>query len=276
MFIALDSNRNRVSVENAVEGARYFCPICGEPLFIRESDSSKEKTHFVHGKDVVCRDDWDYDASEWHWSWQNRFPEQHREIVLERKGVRHRAGIIINGTVIEFRHSRISKEEIEKRNKFYISCGYKVVWVFDATGKIKNWLEKTIDPMKCNSTDLCWKRTKPQFEITITPQVSVFLQYKTCIANEQHANQEFDIMLLLTQISSKELAFYKTMPYYILPTNFLKQFGISQGDDVLSVAEIIQHTKVFVQQERMRQYASNPDKAVQNALEKARSKRQPK
>ena len=44
----------------------------------------------------------------------------------------------MNNTVIEFQHSPIAAEEIAERNRFYTECGHKVVWVFDAEGKIKN------------------------------------------------------------------------------------------------------------------------------------------
>ena len=274
MFIALNSARQRVSIENASKDEQYFCPICGELLTVREVDSSKEKTHFVHNKGVVCRDDWVYDTSEWYLSWQKQFPEKHREVVLEKKGVKHMAGICINNTVIEFRHSPITDEEIVKRNDFYISCGYKVVWVFDATGKIKNWFEKTIDPIKCDSNDLYWKRSKPQLAIKIPPQVSIYLQYKTHIANEQYHNQEFDIMLLLTHVSPKEFTFYKTMPFYIMPSNFLKQYGISQGDDVLSVLDIINRTKLYIRQERMRRLDDNERKVMQKVLAKNKNKKE--
>ena len=50
------------------------------------------------------------------------------------------ADVLINGYVIEFQHSPISRDEIKERNEFYTNCGYKVIWVFDANDKIKNTL----------------------------------------------------------------------------------------------------------------------------------------
>lgn len=39
MFIALDDYGNRISIENATKDNQYFCPICGELLTIRATDS---------------------------------------------------------------------------------------------------------------------------------------------------------------------------------------------------------------------------------------------
>ena len=270
MFIALDDYGNRISIENATKDNQYFCPICGELLTIRATDSLAVRTHFAHKRGTICYDDWTHDMSEWHLSWQRRFPEEYREVVIEKNGIKHRADICINNTVIEFQHSPITGEEIAKRNNFYLYCGYQIVWVFDATDKIKNWIEDSIDPMKCRDDDLCWKRAKQQFAIKMPPQVTIYLQYKTCISNPQYANQEFDIMLLLTKISPKDFTFYKTYPHYIIPNNFLKQYGISISDDVLSITDIINQTKAYIQQERTRQYEAN---RRNNMLSRQRPKR---
>lgn len=252
MFIALNTNGERVSIENATKDDKYYCPICGELLTIRATNSLAVKTHFAHKRGTICYDDWTHDMSEWHLSWQKQFPEQYREVVIEKNGIKHRADICVNNTVIEFQHSPITGEEIAKRNNFYLSCGYQVVWVFDATDKIKNWLDGSIDPMQCSDDGLCWKRAKQQFAIKIPPQVTIFLQYKTCVSNPEYSNQEFDIMLLLTKISPKDFVFCKTMPYYILPTNFLKQYGIPL-ENTLSITDIINQTKIYIQQVRRKQ-----------------------
>lgn len=252
MFIALDSNGERISIENAIKGNKYFCPICGEPLVIKATESLAVKTHFAHKRGSVCYDDWSHDMSEWHLSWQRCFPEQYREVVIERDGVKHRADICIGNTVIEFQHSNITGEEIEKRNSFYISCGYNVVWVFDAADKIKNWLDVSIDPMQCRADDLCWKRAKQQFSVKMPPQVTIYLHYRTVISSGQYPNKEFDIMLLLTKISPKHFTYCKTIRY-IFPLNFLRQYGVTIDENILSVTDIINKTKEYVYKEQQRQ-----------------------
>ena len=251
MFIALNSDNKRISIENATKNEQYFCPICGELLNIKAENSLAVKTHFAHKR--ICFDDWNHDMSEWHLSWQNQFPEQFREVVIEKDGIKHRADICINNTVIEFQHSPISGEEIAKRNNFYLSCGYRVVWVFDATDKIKNSIEDSIDPMQCREDDLCWKRARREFLVKMPPQVTIYLQYKTCISNNQYPNQEFDIMLLLTKINPKDFTFFKTIPYYILPSNFLKEYGITLNENILSITDIINQTKLYLQQVKRKQ-----------------------
>lgn len=253
MFIALDCNKNRVSIENVIPGEEYFCPVCGKKLMIRASDSLAVRTHFAHKRGTHCYDDWHHDMSEWHLEWQKKFPEQYREVIIEKDGIKHRADICINNTIIEFQHSPITGEEIAKRNNFYLGCGYQVVWVFDATGQIKNFFEDSIDPMQCRDDDLCWKRAKSQFSIEILPQVIVYLQYKTHISNSKFLNQDFDIMLWLTKISSKEFTFFKTYPFYIQPINFLKEYGVVSDENILSIGDIIAETNLRLEQEKERQ-----------------------
>ena len=273
MFIALNINRERISIDNAKKDSQYFCPICSELLTIRATESLAVKAHFAHKRGTICYDDWTHDMSEWHLSWQKQFPEQYREVVIEKNGIKHRADILINNTVIEFQHSPITGEEIAKRNDFYISCEYQVIWVFDATDKIKNWLEDSIDPMQCGADDLCWKRAKQQFNIKFPPQVTVYLQYKTCVSNSDYNNQEFDIMLLVTKLTPKDFSFYQTYPFYIQPINFLKQYGIALRDDVLSISDIINQTKLHIQQERTRQYEVSKRQIMNSMFARNRYKR---
>lgn len=164
---------------------------------------------------------------------------------------------------------RVKKLQNEMLSTFLVG---QVVWVFDATDRIKNYIEDSIDPMKCRDDDLCWKRAKQQFAIKIPPQVKIFIQYKTSISNPQYANQEFDIMLLLTKISPKDFTFYKTYPNYIIANNFLKQYGISINDDVLSIDDIINQTQSYIQQERARQYEASR-RQIMNSMLGQRPKR---
>lgn len=69
--------------------------------------------------------------SEWHYSMQNRFPEEQREIIVKYKGQTHRADILYKNKIIEFQHSPISIDELEERNNFYNAAGYCMAWVFD-------------------------------------------------------------------------------------------------------------------------------------------------
>lgn len=236
MFKAIGGDDKKVLVENAIKGNKYFCPICGEPLIIRAENSLAVSKHFAHKKGTQCLDDWSYDMSEWHKSWQDKFPEECREVIIEKNGIKHRADILINNTVIEFQHSPITNQEILKRNEFYLSCGYRVVWVFDAKDKIKNQYNDFIDPMRCRSGDLCWKRDKSQFASKFQRGVTVYLQYKTTVSVRGYEGKEFDILLLLTETDSKYFTFLPTKTY-ILENNFLQEYGVNTG--AYSISQII-------------------------------------
>ena len=237
MFIALNETDERIEIDNADPQKQYFCPICREPVIIRAKDSLAVRAHFAHKRGTQC-DDWKHDMSEWHYNWQQRFPKECREVVIENNGEKHRADVCIGDKVIEFQHSPITREEIIKRNTFYTSCGYQVVWVFDATNKIKNEYGDSIDPLRCRNSTLFWKRPRREFDITIPRNVTIFLQYKSTESNEQYQNQLFDLMILITKMTSESFSFYPTHPYYILPENFLKEFGIG-SPDTLSISGMI-------------------------------------
>ena len=128
MYIANNIEGNRVDISDAKEGEEYFCPICNAKM-IQKRGNIKEH-HFAHEAQSEC-DSWNYDMSEWHREWQKRFPVETREVVVSKNSTKHRADILINNTVVEFQHSKMSNEEFNERNSFYKSCGYDVIWLFD-------------------------------------------------------------------------------------------------------------------------------------------------
>lgn len=136
MFYANDKNNNRINILNALQSEQYFCPICNQEL--QQRRGMKNVHHFAHKKNSyeLC-DSWYFDMSEWHRDWQNMFPEDCREVVVEYDGKKHRADVLINGTVIEFQHSKISYEEFNERNIFYTAAGYNIIWLFDMTEDCK-------------------------------------------------------------------------------------------------------------------------------------------
>lgn len=115
-----------------------------------------------------------------------------------------------------------------------------MVWVFDATDKIKNEYSASIDPMKCRSSDLCWKRAKQQFSARFQNGVTVYLQYKTTVSSKGYEGREFDILLLLKEIDSKYFTFCPT-DIYIRQNNFLCEYGVDTENGILSISEIRSH-----------------------------------
>ena len=250
MFIALNANNEKVSIENADKICEYFCPICNEKLSIKATNSLSVRPHFAHKKGTECLDDWKHDMSEWHYNWQCLFPEEFREVVVEEDGIKHRADVLINGYVIEFQHSPITAVEIEERNTFYLNCGYKVIWVFDAQNKVKNiyGTEYSIDPFM---DDLEWKRARREFDIPTPSGVFVFIEYETKLST--NPPQEAGILLHLKKFNPKKIESFNTCPYYITRGNLLKTLGIKL-EGILSIEDIFKEHGAF---ERRRRTESN-------------------
>lgn len=235
MFVALDRDGNKIWVEDAVEGERYFCPCpkCGKELTIKARKSDAMRTHFAHKKGSQCLDSWmnTYDMSEWHKNWQRAFPIEYNEVYLENNGEVHRADVLIEDlkVVIEFQHSPMSGEEFEKRNAFYKSCGYKMVWVFDVKDRTK------LDDINY----LVWKRKTSLFSKVKTVPDEVYFQH-LCFGDP-------DALLKLAALDSKEIkGLYTVMP--IMPENFLKTYGMD--NDAISMDEIFSLTRDYLVNQR--------------------------
>lgn len=128
-------------------GAVGKCQICDNQ--VKAYCGKINVWHWRH-KNLPDCDSFYEPMSEWHKNWQNQFPEDWREAVLERKGEKHFADIFTpNGLVIEFQHSSISTEKIMEREDFYI----KMIWVVDANDfkkniKIKNLYNEQLTKLK--------------------------------------------------------------------------------------------------------------------------------
>ena len=131
MIVALDKDFNRIHIENAVAKQECYCPSCGACLFQRKGQLRRH--HFAHMPGHVCTDTWasQYDMSDWHYEWQNSFPKQNQEVLLQLGETKHRADVLIGRAVTEFQHANMSAKTFSDRNTFYFNLGYKVIWVFD-------------------------------------------------------------------------------------------------------------------------------------------------
>ncbi len=135
-FVALDAEGYRVKIHYAIDGEKYCCQACKQKVYIRGGGVHRAR-HFAHypSKDGYspCCDSWNgkYDMSEWHRTWQERFPDECQERIVSADGQKHIADVLVNNTVIEFQHSKLSVSDFQKRNEFYTSAGYNIVWVFD-------------------------------------------------------------------------------------------------------------------------------------------------
>lgn len=144
MFFALNKDTNkRVDIEEALKEkikSDYICPLCYKDLIMKKGVINA--SHFAHK--VKCDETFSVDMSIWHKEWQDIFPKENQEVIVECDiaakedaviHIKHRADVLINNYVIEFQHSLISREEFNARNWFYNYCGYKVIWIFDMSDK---------------------------------------------------------------------------------------------------------------------------------------------
>lgn len=132
MYIALDKEQKKISIRDAVQGDVFFCPVCLEKMFIKAG--TERVHHFSHFPNCKCHDSWNghYDMSDWHYEWQNQFPPENQEVVVQCDDIQHRADVLTDRTVVEFQHSPLSSGKFNDRNVFYHSnIGYKVVWLYD-------------------------------------------------------------------------------------------------------------------------------------------------
>lgn len=178
MQYANDENGKRIHIDNAKKGNDYFCPVCGGTVIPKQGEFNM--WHFAHRQGIDCLDDWnhsDNDMSEWHREWQERFPEINREFIIKKDDEIHRADVCTGNYVIEFQHSPISANEVARRNDFYTSAGYKVIWVFD---KIDEWKSKHIIDDDEDSAKFHWKYATKELSRVI-PQnnkdVAVLFQF---------------------------------------------------------------------------------------------------
>lgn len=173
MYYAVDAEGKRVSIDDAKQSQTYYCPICGEPL-IQKRGTIKEY-HFAHKSSSLC-DQWHYDMSEWHRTWQLLFPPDTREVVVECNGIKHRADVLVSDTVIEFQHSRLSNSEFWERNRFYNAAGYEVLWIFDFFDVCDN---EQVVRKEDDDSMFCWKYPWHTFDGFVPREerdIQVFLQ----------------------------------------------------------------------------------------------------
>ena len=132
MFIALDKEQKRISINEAIQGEDFFCPVCFAKMFVKSG--SERASHFSHYPNCECNDGWNgqYDMSDWHFEWQSQFPDENQEVIVQFDDIRHRADVLTDRTVVEFQHSPLSSGKFNDRNVFYHdNIGYKVVWLYD-------------------------------------------------------------------------------------------------------------------------------------------------
>lgn len=217
MFIALDSTGKRIDVADAEKGNDYFCPVCNNPLRIKEGNIKVK--HFAHISKIDC-DDFTTDMSEWHRKWQEQFPVGNREVVIEHNGEKHRADVLAYGHVIEFQHSPISLDEFERRNTFYTAAGKKVVWVFDLTeetAKKKILFKEDIPIGQLKEQQWIWNYSKYTFSRFLpqaTSNVTLLFQFEPAsFSNIDTVDYLKRVVWAQEESDRVSFHYFRTLPY---------------------------------------------------------------
>ena len=195
MFVALDSNGNRVYADSVDNGVECFCPVCNESLRLRKG--SKNKPHFSHLVDTDCYYGWDKDyKTEWHIRMQDYFPRESCEVrfVDEESGDIHIADVFLasSNTVLEFQHSPIPESEFISRTAFHLKNGRRIVWLFDESSQSK---ESTFGRFRFDE-DSCWMGNsfyqwmrRPRHFLDKGPGLKQFYnQYSVCVYTGTEGN----------------------------------------------------------------------------------------
>lgn len=111
----------RKDIVNAVSGERGVCPLCGARMVARKGEV--RQPHWSHFGTRQC-DDWYQPKGPWHLYWQNKFPKEWQEVVVEGeiggKKIKHIADIRTDSkAIVEVQWSPITAEEILQRESFY-------------------------------------------------------------------------------------------------------------------------------------------------------------
>jgi competence CoiA-like predicted nuclease len=137
----------------AHKGLHGLCPVCKNPVIAKCGEIKAH--HWAHESTQNC-DPWWENKGEWHRKWQDEFDNDWQEIIVEENGEKHIADIKTpDGLVIEFQHSPISKEEQQKREKFYKN----MIWVVDCSNSKtahKKFQKKILSKNTIEGTDFAY------------------------------------------------------------------------------------------------------------------------
>lgn len=116
--VTIQDYLNDKKLINDVRTGKKFL-VCANNQMLIKYESEKRQSHFKH------KNNYYNGMLEWHKNWQNNFEDTEVRI-----GTRS-ADAYVHNTAIEFQHSRIPKEIINKRKDNYLKCNKQLCWVID-------------------------------------------------------------------------------------------------------------------------------------------------
>lgn len=155
-------NGVRLDIEDAQRAQHGSCPLCGSRLVAKKGPQKAH--HWCHiGKNNLC-DDWYQPKGPWHLYWQNKFPKEMQEVIIQKDSLKHIADIKTNmGIVLEVQYSPMTASEARKREEFYGT----MMWVVSMAERERhrNFLEEFEKQKKrlCQTNQSLWS-LKKEFE----------------------------------------------------------------------------------------------------------------
>ncbi len=121
-------NGRKTDINDAASGEKGICPLCNNLLVARRGEI--RAPHWWHKNGRKC-DSWYEPKGPWHKFWQDKFPEDCREIPRYDGDKKHIADIFLpnSGYVIECQYSSMSLEKAREREDFYGN----MFWIVNGT-----------------------------------------------------------------------------------------------------------------------------------------------
>lgn len=134
MQYVLDSNKNKIHLNEADKEVTYYCYDCGGEVFKKTSKDLND--FFCHKNLNYCiSHSNNREMSFWHLIFRIFFNKNECEYRCLIDDELHIADINSGNVVIELQHSNVSIKEFNSRNSAYRKKEQVVIWIFDITGR---------------------------------------------------------------------------------------------------------------------------------------------
>lgn len=201
MITAIDRNLNRlITADVARKESSFMCPICRGQVYLRDClDKVKHFAHYPceHTVDGTLRECpmslKSRTESEWRRKFKMTFPPDEIDQIVTDGATRVIADVVVNDVVVEFVSTIRNRDFFEKRNKFYLGLGKKVIWLIDCRGQ---------DIVKIGKWDQYIWNQRPNMLDSFSPidkyepqnnMVRVFIQVKDSASRANRGTEIFEI-----------------------------------------------------------------------------------
>ena len=201
MFYAIDEDQNRIFIDDADKQNKYYCPCCNSSVIVRRGPIYAH--HFAHSIGSMCDANYS-EKTKWHREWQERFPEECREVVVsDLLGCKRIADVKIDGITIEFQKSSIPKEVFDSRNRHHSSVSRQCIWIFDSMEKEIEFIDEAREINGSYSEDKGWYSWS--YPNRLLAQYSYHLYGKTNVLKDKATGELFKNVVVFLQVDPDTL-----------------------------------------------------------------------